>query len=459
MNIGEVCAATGGRLLQGDDNIRVGGVSIDSRSLQAGDLFFALPGAKTDGHAFVKQAMAGGAAGVVVSRPPVEALPGAVVQVQDPLVALQELAGWKRRQFKGTVIGITGSNGKTTTKDMVAAVISTKEMVHRSVGNYNNEIGLPLTILSMPDNCTALVLEMGMRGMGQIARLCEIAQPVVGVLTNIGTSHLELLGSVENIASAKGELLEAIPTGGVAVVNGDDPRCREQAVRCRGKVWYFGLRGEADIRALNLQPQGQRGIHFTAVVHGMAFPVQLPVPGVHNVLNALAALGVGFVLGCDMGRAAAALTGVRLSPMRLEHRPGRRGCLIINDAYNASPSSMKASLEVLANFTGRRRVAVLGDMLELGEMEVAGHREVGAAATGAGVDLLFAVGRRAVEIGRGAQAAGMPAENIFYTCSAEETIAGLERVLQPGDVVLIKASRGMQLERIADALAEADSRS
>lgn len=452
MTIAEIAGAINAKIIQGDGRVQVSAVSTDTRRLTPGELFFALRGERVDAHDLLDRAAAAGAAGLVVSRA-VAGLPQnlPVLLVDDPLLALQRLAGYNRERHTLPVVAVTGSSGKTTTKDMIAAVLATGFTTLKTPGNLNNEIGLPLTLLELDARHQAAVVEMAMRGPGEIDCLCRIARPTAAVITNIGEAHFERLGSLENIARAKGELLAHIDAAGFAVLNAHSPYVREQAARCRGKVFYFGLSAEADIRAVNIRYE-ERAARFDVELPGTRFPVRLPLPGQHNVLNALAAAGVGWALGLSAGQIGRGLEQVALSGMRIEITD-RRGVTVINDAYNANPSSMRAALEVLARVAGsRRKIAVLGDMLELGELAPAGHRQVGAAVSAAGVNCLVTVGELARGIAAGAKEAGLAAESIRECAAGEEAAAVLKDLVAPGDVMLVKGSRGMRMEKIIEAL-------
>jgi len=448
--IGKVAEVIGACLLQGDPGIPVSGVSTDSRSVRAGELFFALRGERHDGHDFAAQAVDRGAAGVVVSRPLSLAAGAGVLLVEDTLKALQTLAAWWREACRVPVVGVTGSTGKTTTKDMIAAVLGVRMPVWKTPGNLNNEIGLPLTLLGLEPGTGVAVVEMAMRGPGEIATLCDIARPTAGVVTNIGETHLERLGTVDAIARAKGELLAAIGPEGFALVHAESPYAEREAARCRGRVRYFGRRPGVDFRLVDWRPEGY-GTRFTAEVAGRAAECALPVPVEHNVLNALAAIGVGFEMGLSTDEIAEGLRRVSLSAMRLEIRPWGRG-EIINDAYNANPASTRAALAVLSGLAGgRTRVAVLGDMLELGPRAEAGHREVGEAAA-RHADYLVAVGDLSRYTAEGALAAGLPPERVFWCADREQAAGVLQDLLRGDELVLVKGSRGMRMEEIVARL-------
>lgn len=447
----KIAEVTGGRIIQGDPQAVLRSVSTDTRKIRSGDLFFALTGENYDAHSFLNQAGQAGAGGLVISHmvdiPP--DIPA--ILVDNTLAALQALAAFNRVSCGVAVVGITGSTGKTTTKDMVASVLGTRFKTLKTTGNLNNEIGLPLTLLELDETFEAAVVEMGMRGPGEIDALCRLARPDAAVISNIGETHLELLGSVSNIAAAKGEILEHIPPGGFALLNAESPFITREAARCRGKVIFFGINQPGDITAENIRPE-RGGNRFTAIFESLRAEFFLPVPGRHNVMNSLAAIGVGLKLGLSEKEIAKGLTSVTLTGMRLEtidtgsHR-------IINDAYNASPASSKAALQVLKETAGaRRKVAVLGNMLELGERAQAGHREVGETAAVLAIDYLVTVGDLAVNIAEGAAQKGMSANRILRCNDNQEAIGVLVKLLQPGDVVLVKGSRGMKMEQIVKSL-------
>ncbi|TYO95919.1 UDP-N-acetylmuramoyl-tripeptide--D-alanyl-D-alanine ligase [Desulfallas thermosapovorans DSM 6562] len=456
MTVGEIYRAIGGRLLQGDEKTTVSRVCTDTRQIMPGDLFFALRGEKYDAHDFLNQAAAGGASALVVSRVVDVHTRVPLIKVGDTLAGLQALAAYHRRQFAVPVVGITGSSGKTTTKDMVAAVLESSFKVLKTRGNYNNEIGLPLTLLEFSPEHGVAVVEMAMRGPGEINALCQIARPTCAIITNIGVAHLERLGSPENIARAKGEILDHIPADGFALLPGDSPLAREQARRCHGKVLFFGLEPGMDIYAADVRRDGA-GNRFTVAMGGIKQEISLPLPGRHNVQNALAAFGAGILLGLTPEQAAAGLSRVTLSGMRLDIADTviNGGTItIVNDAYNANPDSACAALQSLEEIAAgsRRTVAVLGDMLELGSGAVAGHRRVGTAAVRHRVAQLVTVGELSRETAEGARLAGGTQDGMVCCRNNEEALAVLQETLKPGDVVLVKGSRGMRMEEIIKGL-------
>ncbi len=444
-------------------------VVIDSREVQPGDCFVALPGTRHDGHAFVGDALERGATVALVSRVPeslsvsvveVSAYPTTSVslplllQVPDTLAALQRAAAYWRSRFAPRVVGITGSVGKTSTKEMTAAVLRQRYHTLWSRASYNNEIGLPLTLLHLDATHEVVVLEMGAYVPGDIAALCDIAHPDIGVITLVGVSHLERMGSVERIWEAKSELVRALPATGVAVLNWDDPRVRRMAEVTQARVFRYGLTPEADLWADGVESLGLEGIRFTFHYGQDVIPVHLPWLGQHSVHTALRAAAVGLLLDMEWEAIVAGLQDTE-AQVRIMVVPGVRDTKIIDDTYNASPESMLAALNLLAHLDGRR-VAILGDMLELGSYEEIGHRRVGARAAEV-VDRLITVGERARWIAEEAVAAGMAPEHVYRAQNVEEAIAQAQAWLEPGDFVLVKASRALALERVVDALRQEGS--
>lgn len=457
LTLAELCRIVGGRLLQGDPGTAVQGVSTDSRRTGEGEVFFALRGPRFDGHDFVAEALSRGARAAVVARRPAAPAEGALILVDDTLRALQALAGYHRQKvFPGELIGITGSSGKTTTKNLVAQVLEAKFKVLKTPGNFNNEIGLPLTLLQLTPEHQVAVVEMAMRGRGEIAALCRVARPTAGLITNIGTAHLGRLGSVENIARAKGELLAALPAEGWAVLNGDDEWCRRLAEELQVRAVFYGIEQPATVYARDISFRGWQGTEFKAVFPERTVTVRLPVLGKHNVLNSLAALATGYFLGIEAEAMAERLAQWPRESLRQEFLAGPRGSWIYNDAYNANPESTLAALSVLSQLPGRK-VAVLGDMLELGAGAAGLHRKVGRAAAAAGVSLLVTVGDLAREMAEGAREAGLPADRVFSFGEPREAALFLAAVLGPGDVVLLKGSRAVGMEQILETFKEVEA--
>ena len=459
-SMAEVALACGGQLTRGPAGAVADGVSTDSRQVQPGQLFVALRGARHDGHAFVAQALEAGACGVVVERGRAQQVPEgpwAVIEVDDTLEALQRLAAHHRRRLGARVVAVTGSVGKTTTKEMVASILARRWRVVRAPASYNNEIGVPLSLLAAGASTQAVVLELAMRGPGQIARLARLSAPEVGIITNVGESHLGLLGSREAIARAKGELLEHLPEGGSAVLFGDDPLVMAQASRrtpgCR--LLTFGTGARVDVRVESLQGGGLGGTAFHLATPWGDVDCRLAAAGPHFALDAAAAAAAALSLGSSLQEVAEGLAGFSPGPMRLQVEPVG-SVVILNDAYNASPTSMRAALETLARVVqerpGTRAVAVLGDMLELGPVAPEAHREVGRLAAQRGVGLLVAVGQMASHLARGAADGGLAGEQVVVAADADEAARLASRRVRPGDVVLVKASRAVGLERVVRAL-------
>ncbi len=448
--LSEVLQIVGGRLIKGDPDLIITGISTDSRQIKRGDLFLALKGERFDGHQFLNEAVKVGAAALLVMEEQELNCEIPVIYTNDTLKAFGALARSHRQKFKVPVIGITGSNGKTTTKDLVAAVLSQKYSTVKTKANYNNEIGLPLTLLEMDANTEVVVVEMGMRGLGQIQYLASIAQPDIGVVTNVGQAHLELLGSEANIAKAKAELIESLPPGGTAVLNGDDPLVRQMRVPHQVRSIRFGLdNGDLDYRAFIVESNGQETI-FRVNGVGQEFDIVMPLPGRLNVYNALVAIVIGFALGLSLTEIQKGLTAPNMTERRLKiynHKQFR----IIDDTYNASPASVKAALEVLCQTADSgRKIAVLADMLELGESSINSHRDVGEFAAKLGVDFLFAYGNLAVNyiIGYNSITPG----KAEYFSNKPELVRKLQNFTLPGDSILIKGSRGMKMEEVVEEL-------
>jgi UDP-N-acetylmuramoyl-tripeptide--D-alanyl-D-alanine ligase len=419
---------------------------VDSRKARSGDLFVALKGEQADGHDFVADAAGRGATGAIVERA-VEANIAQYV-VPNSLGALQELARRRRAsRTKLRVIGITGSVAKTTTKELVAAVLATRHPLLKNEGNLNSEIGLPLVLLELRQRHRRAVLEMGMWASGEIALLCDIAQPEVGIVTNVGPSHMERLGSIEAIEDAKAELVEALPDDGTAILNADDPRVAGMASRTNANVMTYGTSGGADVRAEDIDSRGLSGVRFSLVHGDDRVPVYSRLPGRAMVHNALAAAAAGIVDGIELADIAQALSEAQI-PMRLAAHAGVNGSTIIDDTYNASPASMRAALDLLGEVPGRK-IAVLGDMRELGAAERDGHVEVGRRVAEV-ADVVYAVGELGRWIGDAAVQAGH--DDVRIVLEKSDMVHQLVAELQPGDVVLLKASRALALESILEEL-------
>ena len=461
--VAELVDWAGGTLLYGDERQDVCGVSTDSRTVRAGNVFVALRGERFDGHGFVEDAVRRGAACVVISdtaclgESPVatRGSDASVIGVADTEKALQDLATAHRRTFQGSVVAVTGSNGKTTVKEMTASVLQSWYSTHKTSGNLNNHIGVPLAMLGLDVLKRVMVLELGMNHLGEIRRLCEIAQPDVGVITNIGLAHLGGLGSVDAIQQAKGELTASLDAEGVAIVNADDARALQLGRQSAARLMTFGQSRDADVRGWVRENLGLGGTRCRVMLGGVRHDLWLRVPGTHQILNALAAAAVGMTLDIPEERILWGLQrycGVR---GRLTMRRGREDVWLIDDTYNANPDSVQAALHFLAGVPGTgRRIAVLGDMLELGEKGPALHREIGSAVSDANIHTLIALGPTAEYIAHGANQAGMDCRRIHHTHRQQDVLDLLNNLAQPGDVILLKGSRGMAMERLVDALAD-----
>jgi UDP-N-acetylmuramoyl-tripeptide--D-alanyl-D-alanine ligase len=460
--------ATGGELLAGDREIVASNLCVDSRCVSAGCVFVAMPGERTDGHDFAAAAIDGGARVLLVTRPAEELgelleaarLRGvAVVRVGEALAAVQALARYHRGRLHCEVLGVSGSTGKTTTKDFLTAALSTTKRVVATSGNRNNELGVPLTVLEAGADTDVLVVEMGMRGAGQIAELCDIARPTMALITNVGTSHIELLGSQEAIARAKGELTACLPADGTAFLNGDDEYSASIAQNTAAAVVYYGLSERCSVRGEEIVLDAESCPSFTLVAPGVSERVELHVPGRHNVYNALGAAAVALAVGVPAAAIAQGLAGAKLTGMRMQVFTAANGTTFVNDAYNANPTSMRAALETLAAMRADgRRIAVLGDMAELGSLTELAHFRIGELVARLGLDALVAVGPRARRIAEGALAEGMSADRVRVADSTDASVAVVADVIEPGDVVLFKASRVMGLESVIDAVTGAGSR-
>jgi UDP-N-acetylmuramoyl-tripeptide--D-alanyl-D-alanine ligase len=447
---------TGGRLVARSDR-PIRGAAVDSRLVRPGELFVALPGERTDGHAFIGEAVARGAAALLVTRPvsdPAALGDLTIIRVADGLAALGAVAAGWRRRFAPLVVGVTGSIAKTSTKEAIAAVLASRFTTLRSEGNQNNEVGLPLTLLRLGPEHEAAVLEMGMYVGGEIATLATIAAPSVGVVTAVQPVHLERIGSLQAIEAAKGELLEALPPDGRAILNADDPIVRRMGNRTVARSMTYGFDQGADVGAEAVESAGLSGMRFVLRTDLGRRPVAIPTLGRLSVHNALAGAAVGRVAGLALDDIMAGLEAGWAAPHRVQVVKAG-GVTVIDDTYNASPRSVVAALDLLAGLPGRRG-AVLGEMLELGDLSHDGHVVVGEAAART-ADWLVVVGQAAAGIAEGALGAGMDRTRVAVVRDAEAAREHLQPRLRDGDVVLVKASRGIGLDRLVDELVLATS--
>lgn len=434
------------------EHIQINGVSIDSRKIEKGNLFIPFKGEQVDGHRYVEAALQNGAGAALwqkdVPNPPLH-LP--ILIVEDTLVALQELARIYRSQLDVKVVGITGSNGKTTTKDMTAGLLSLQYKVQKTEGNYNNHIGLPLTVLQLEEDTEIAVLEMGMSSKGEIEFLTKLARPNVVIITNIGESHLQDLGSREGIASAKLEILMGLQDHGVIVYHGDEPLLQEPLQKYKGnaELRSFGRSEKNTLYPIGIK-QDHSGSSFQ--INNSDIQFQLPVLGVHNILNALAAMLVAQTFHIPFEKMNEGFSVLKLTSMRMEIVEGTKGEKIINDAYNASPTSMKAAIDLVADLPGyKRKILVLGDMLELGPEEQSFHYEIGKGIDRDKVDYVFTFGKLGDYIAQGAYE-NFPRERVYAFTEKEELIKKVTDYIETNTLLLVKASRGMKLEEVVKAL-------
>lgn len=455
----DVLAGTGGRPHGAvPDALSFGQVRIDSRAIEPGDLFVAVRGEVQDGHRFVPDALARGARGAIVRRGRAAEFAAAtssviLIEVDEPLTALGALAAYWRTKFPIPVIGITGSVGKSSTKELLSGVLGTRRRVLKSPKSYNNEYGLPLSVLLIGPETDIAVLEMGTFGPGELASLATIAHPSVAVVTNVGHTHLERMGSQDGIARAKGELVAALPPDGVAVLNGDDPRVRAMAALTTARAISYGYGEGCDLRARAVTDHGLAGLSFTLTWAGESVHLDhAPLLGVHSVYTALAAAAAALAVGLTVREIAAGLRQAHAAT-RLVLTPAINGATIIDDSYNSAPASALAALGILAQTPAKRRLAVLGDMLELGSYEVEGHQLVGREVAKV-ADALLTIGPRARLIAAEATACGFGADRIRQFAQKDEITAALREELREGDAVLIKGSRGLALEDVVAALRE-----
>lgn len=448
----EIAQATGGRLT-GSGAAEATAITIDTRKLGAGDLFVAIKGAHFDGHDFLGDAAAAGAVGGVVRRGAASPKDFPSIEVEDTERALGDIASWWRARFQAPCVAITGSNGKSTTKEMTAALAGELGPVLKTEGNFNNLIGLPLTVFRWEPEHGIAILEMGMNAPGEIRRLAGIARPDVGIITNVTAAHLERLHTVEAVAAAKGELFEAMDGRGIAVINAEDPWVLKVAKAHRGERITYGMQNDCDVRFLHLESEGLERSTIAVSVRGREVTVELPVPGAHNVMNAMAALAIGTALGVDPGVAAGRIAAFKPMAMRFERIQLANGARMVNDSYNANPESMRVAFRTVgAAKRAGRFFAALGDMLELGETSAQLHEQVGADAVAAGVEQLYAIGDFASALAAGARGAGLNDSAITICDDAEQMGRLIGEELRTGDVLLVKGSRGMRMERVVNYL-------
>ena len=451
MTIEDVLKATGGTLLSGDIHQTFNDVISDSRKVTAGVLFVPLVGEKFDGHEFIKAAFDLGASAVLTQRDTELLVDNTIVKVEDTLKAFGDIAKYYKQKYNVPTVSVTGSVGKTTTKDMLASVLSQKYNTLKTMGNFNNEIGLPITIFGLEKEHEAAVLEMGMNHFGEIEHLADIGRPDVAVITNIGQSHIENLGSREGIFKAKMEMTKLFTKDNTLIVNGDDDflgaLCDTEY-----RLVKVGAAGGSQVYVYNISDSAENGVEFTLEYKEKATRIHLPVPGRHNAVNAALAIAAGLEAGVSVEEAAKGLQSLEFTDKRLSVK-GKNGIKVIDDTYNASPASMKAAIDVLMSAKGLRKVAILGDMFEQGKESPRYHTEVGEYASDKSVDMLIAIGEDAEYIKDGALKS-MSAENVKYYKTKNEFLKEMKNIIKSGDVVLVKGSRGMAMDLIVKRIME-----
>ncbi|MBU0990217.1 MAG: UDP-N-acetylmuramoyl-tripeptide--D-alanyl-D-alanine ligase [Proteobacteria bacterium] len=462
----EILGPVKGSLISGDPETVLAGINTDSRIIRDGDLFWALRGERYDGHDFALKAIEKGSAGIVAQRSwvqsgwPVKDLDSVVISVDDTLKALGDLAAWWRRQHNLKVVAITGSSGKTTTKEMVAAILELGHRTLKNQGNFNNLVGLPLTLLKLEEGYERAVLEMGMNRPGEIYRLTEIAHPDVGVILNVGMAHLEGLSDLDGVAKAKTELMEKIPSRGLIILNGDDGTLMKRASVFSKQKMTFGLGEGNDVRAVNIRDNGPEGITFDLQYRDNSWPVRVRVPGLHNLGNALAAAAVGLSLseppenivkGLDM------FSGIK---GRFRMVSLSKGITLVDDTYNANPSSLGAALASVSSLVneGGKIIVGLGEMLELGDATIHAHREAGRKVAEIGAYFFFAMGEHAGDMIEGARIAGMPENRLKIVETHDQMVKGIIDTLTAGSLVFLKGSRKMELEKVTEGLSNDEGR-
>ncbi|NLM12580.1 MAG: UDP-N-acetylmuramoyl-tripeptide--D-alanyl-D-alanine ligase [Epulopiscium sp.] len=463
LKINEIVSAVKGKLIQNesilDENeVIITGISTDSREISCGDLFIPIKGENFDGHNFILQAFEKGVKVCLSERRDILVPKGKLlIQVENTKQALMDLATYYRSLFSIPVVAVTGSVGKTSTKDMIASVLSQHYMVLKTQGNYNNEIGVPLTIFQLNKEHEAAVIEMGMNHFGEIHNLSKIAKPNIAVITNIGVSHIENLGSQEGILQAKCEIFDYLKEDGIVVLNGDDHFLKTLKGKIPFEIVYFGLDAANQVYAKNIQSLGVQGTEADFVLDKEEVHIQIPSPGKHMVYNALCAFAVGLKLNLTFEEIQKGILTYQSSKMRMDIFKTKKNVYIINDVYNASPHSMKAALNVLNEISdGRRKIAILGDMLEMGFYSEQAHKEVGEYAAKNKIDYLFCIGTEANHIAQGAINGGMDKSRVKTFLNQEILWNTLEHFIASEDTILIKASRGMHLEKTVEKIKEVE---
>ena len=460
--IRELIKAVSGKIIQGDQDCLISRISIDSRTLIPGDLFFAIVGSNFDGHDFIIEAFRKGAVGAVVCKDASTLQENEqidknkiIIEVKNTIFALQDWSKHYKDKFNTVNICVTGSNGKTTTKEIIAHILSQKFPLLKTSGNYNNEIGIPLTLLQLNKSHKLLVAEMGMRGLGEINALTNFITPDLAVVTNIGEAHIGLLGSKDNIFKAKSELLQSLKKDGIAIINRDDPYFSKTLEIVKNKkVYTFGVENMSDIMACNVRLVSNKGMRFTLVIQNdIRKEIYFPLLGRHNIYNALAATAVAFALGTELDLIERRLSSFKQLDLHMQLSNFYQGIKILNDSYNASPLSVKSALETLIEVAqNNRKIAILGDMLELGEKSDFYHQEIGEKVAKLSIDILITVGSGGKIIAQSSKEKGMTEERVF-SFEKNEKINLAKKLLsltKPGDFILLKGSREMKMEEILE---------
>ena len=454
----EIVAAVKGHMVSGDPQACFSGFNSDSRTVEPGELFWALKGDRFDGHDFASRVVMQGASGMVVQKGFPASLknvpPIAVIAVDDTLRALGDLAAWWRRQHAAKVAAITGSSGKTTAKEMTAAILQVGNKTLKNQGNHNNLIGLPVTLLKLEKTHQRAVLEMGMNHKGEIARLTEISNPDVAVILNVGMAHLEGLGDIDGVAEAKTEMMGKLSPEAKIILNGDDEILMKHAARFDREFVTFGLNKGHHVQGIDIERYGSDGMRFDLICDGSSRPITLGVSGVHNVKNALAAAAIGLSLDEPMGHIVKGLGSFSGIQGRFQSIPLQKEILLIDDTYNANPSALKAALHSAAPMVkkGGRFFVGLGDMLELGDLASSAHREAGRRIADSGASWLFTMGIHAKDVKEGAIAAGMPSNRVIISKTHDELTARIIQEIKSKDMVFLKGSRMMQFEKVSEGL-------
>ena len=457
LTVEEILRAVEGKLIQGSPHHLLEGISTDSRTIKAGELFIALKGERFDGHQFINGALAKGASGLIVSKGfnlrdlPLSKKDIPLLQVEDTLKALGDLACFWTQQNPATIVAITGSNGKTTTREMSATILEHSHQVLKPQHNWNNLIGLPLTLLCLKPHHEIAIVEMGMNRKDEIKRLSQIAKPHIGLITNISPVHLLYLKTLQNVANAKGELFDSLTSENYALINTDDPLIVELSKLCPAQKITFGINPHAQVTATDISPSDYSTNHFTLRVEGKSIPIVLKIPGIHTIYNALAAASIATIFELTLEEIKTGLERFTAFPARMEFITIGKNISIINDSYNANPKSMESALRTLTHLKGKGRgIAVLGDMLELGEASVDFHQQLGFLIKELDLDIVFLIGTHAGVIAESACAQGASEKKIYIGKTHEQIAQQLNRKVKEHDWILFKGSRAMKLEKILE---------